>query len=207
MPPCCSRVLKRSIARLHGGRNAEPRDVLAATQKRNDMAAGLSARRFCKIKWKPRVAVAEAASRGRGHDRNASGVPLANVSRTQTRSNCNKIKKEIPKLTKCYSPNNLCSRGRTIAEPTKADDLQARRLEPDPKKKCPSSCPSRPRAGQNKRTRRPGKCSLPRPNKQLCSPAVLVFAPLQIANKDAPTESFGRGNKTSENKQSKTGNL
>merc|ERR1712194_207790 len=96
MPPCCSRALKRSIARLHGGRNAKPRDVLAATQKRNETAAGLSARRFHKIKWKPRVAVAKAAPRGRGHDRNASGVPLANVSRTQTRSNCNKIKKKFP---------------------------------------------------------------------------------------------------------------
>jgi len=168
-------------------------------KKRNEIAAGLSARRFYKIKWKPRVAVAKAAPRGRGHDRNASSVPLANVSRTQTRSNCNKIKKEIPKLTKCYSPNNLCSRGRTIAEPTKADDLQARRLEPDPKKKCPSSCPSRPRAGQNKRTRRPGKCSLPRPNEQPCSPAVLFFAPF-MANENASAKSFGRGNKTIKNK-------
>ena len=152
------------------------------------------------------MAVAEAEFRGRGHDRNASGVTLANVPRTHTRSNCNETKKYL-KLTKSHSSNNLCSRGRTIPSPTKADDPLAGRLEPAPKNKCPSSCPSRPRAGQNKRTRRPGKCSLPRPNKQFCSPAVLFFAPLQIANKDASTKSFGRGNKTSENKQSKTDNL
>jgi len=141
------------------------------------------------------VAVAEAEFRGRGHDRNASGVTLANVPRTHTRSNCNETKKYL-KLTKSHSSNNLCSRGRTILSPTKADDPLAGRLEPAPKNKCPSSCPSRPRAGQNKMTRRPGKCSLPRPNEQSCSQAALCFAPPRVANKDTSTESVGSQKQT-----------
>merc|ERR1712086_632964 len=78
-----------------------------------------------------------------------------------------------------------------IPSPMEADDPLAGRLKPAPKNECPSSCPSRPRAGQNKRTRRPGKCSLPRPNEQSCSPTALCFAPPRIANKDTSTESVG----------------